>query len=126
MTRIKKRRSGKKRSTDRKKVSAGRRGRATKNEAVAREKKENSSLERQKEETAHKKTPEAVRQKGKARPAGARRVAAAKHIAAPAGGKGAGKKTPATAKKTVAKKKQGKGFAPWNKNKPRQKGKDAE
>ena len=117
MTRIKKRRSGKKRTKDRKKVSAGRRGaRAAKKDIIAKEKKEQSPLA---STVAGKKDDGAPKKTGKTRSAGARRVAVAKSIA----------KNSKTNKQVAKPKKEAdgeerpakKGFAPWNKNKRRKK-----
>jgi len=119
MTRIKKRRSGKKRTKDRKKVSAGRRGaRAIKKEIIAKVKKEGVvkpptiETEPGKTQNGPKKTP------GKTRSAGARRLAVARSVAGDTSGKKPAKKITATKKDSKGEEKPvKKGFAPWNKNK---------
>lgn len=116
MTRIKKRRSGKKRTKDRKKVTAGRRGaRAVKKEIITKAKKEASPKPAINETIVGKKAHVSAGTTGKTRSAGARRIAAAKSVVK-------GDKTDKTV--TKAKKQHDgeerpakKGFAPWNKNK---------
>ncbi len=117
MTRIKKRRSGTKRTSDRKKASAGRRGaRAVKKEMIAKEKKDRPGKPGAANEATNKPNSDIKKTGGKTRSAGSRRIAAAKNIAT------ANKKAD---KKPIAAKKQNegeerpakKGFAPWNKNK---------
>jgi len=119
MTRIKKRRSGKKRTKDKKKISAGRRGaRAIKKEIIAKEKKEKpdkiTAIE-----TAPGKIPGSPKKTtGKTRSAGARRIAVARSVAGDAGGQKTGKKIAAPKKESSDEEKPvKKGFAPWSKNK---------
>jgi hypothetical protein len=125
MTRIKKRRSGKKRTKDRKKVSAGRRGaRAIKKEIIAKQKKENPVQPATPETEPGKTQSSAKKTTGKTRSAGARRIAVAKSVAADGRGAKAGKKIPVAKKEGSSEEKPvKKGFAPWNKNKFRKKDK---
>ena len=112
MTRIKKRRSGKKRTADKKKAATGRRGaRAIKKEV---EKKDKKPLPVSSEQAAAPGNKTATTS-GKTRSAGARRVAFSKIVASnkTAGGK---KATEGSKRPAAASKKTGKGYAPWNKN----------
>jgi len=116
MTRIKKRRSGKKRTADRKKASTGRRGaRAVKKELQTKEKKP-AAVTAEPAPLAGKKLP---RTSGKTRSAGARRVAVSKIVANTNKQNAATRKPGDEKAKPAAGKKTGKGFAPWNKRKPR-------
>jgi len=154
MTRIKKRRTGKKRTTDQKRLAAGRKkGRTATNAAPASEpaRKENISAE---EKAAYKKSFQPVQSgrrnrtakkdaadkhpgsntggnkkneaqlpsTGKTRTAGSRRIAVAKSIATNAKAKPAHKKSFVSKKETPGEEKSPKGFAPWNKNKFKKKG----
>jgi len=115
MTRIKKRRSGKKRTSDRKKASAGRRGaRAVKKEAVVKEKKETGVTG--KADTPAKQPGLPAKASGKTRSAGSRRVAVGRSVVNTGNKKPVSKKAASPEKEKEAKK-PGKGFAPWNKNK---------
>ncbi len=151
MTRIKKRRTGKKRTTDQLRKAAGRR----KSRAVAKEETVKDQLPKTEPTAAQKaaykksfqpaqsnrrnrssqkekpvKNIQADNKKqsfanaastGKTRSAGSRRVAVAKSVASNNNNKPSPKKNLSPKKEGEAEKKPSKGFAPWNKNKFRKK-----
>ena len=117
MTRIKKRRSGKKRVSDRKKATEGRRSRVKKEPPSF--KKDNTAKS---DSSNHKKEPvkgdETAKKTTRKRSAGLRRIAASKNIAPQTGRK---KETKPAKHTPTGETPVKKGFAPWNKGRHKKK-----